>query len=109
MPAATREEANAQQRKWYRNPKHKAYQLRKVKERKLVIRKWFWDFKKTLKCPCGEADPRCLDFHHIDPTTKKNLVSVLAWAGSMKSLLAEIEKCEVQCANCHRKKTFKLH
>jgi len=53
---------------------------------------------------CGESDPICLDFHHIDQTNKKYTVARL-YAGTWKweRLLAEIELCRVLCANCHRK------
>jgi hypothetical protein len=26
---------------------------------------------------------------------------------ALKTLIAEIEKCDIQCANCHRKRTAK--
>ena len=54
---------------------------------------------------CGEADPIVLDFDHRDPTTKRNEVARLASTKSWPQVLAEIEKCDVRCANCHRRKT----
>ena len=51
---------------------------------------------------CGESDPACLDFHHRDPTTKEGHIGEFRRFG-MKRLLAEIAKCDVLCANCHRK------
>lgn len=53
---------------------------------------------------CGEKDPDCLDFHHLDPATKTYTISRLyggTW--SWERILKEIELCEVLCANCHRK------
>ena len=51
---------------------------------------------------CGYADPRALQFHHRDPTTKKNEVGAIANnGGPLHALLIEIEKCDVLCANCH--------
>ena len=41
------------------------------------------------------------DFHHIDPSNKENEISDImnrAW----KTIQAEIEKCIMLCANCHR-------
>lgn len=60
---------------------------------------------KTGCVDCGESDPRCLDFDHIDPTTKTDSIGVLVRKCSYESVLIEIAKCEVRCSNCHRKKT----
>ena len=51
---------------------------------------------------CDEKDPACLDFHHRDPNTKEGHIGEFRKFG-MKRLLAEIAKCDVLCANCHRK------
>jgi hypothetical protein len=55
---------------------------------------------------CGERDPVVLDFDHVRGV-KKAGVCFLANIGtaSLETLRAEIEKCEVRCANCHRRKT----
>jgi len=53
---------------------------------------------------CGERHPACLQFHHKDPDTK--LASIChSIAGRLRGrkLMAEIEKCDVLCANCHAK------
>lgn len=41
-----------------------------------------------------------LDFHHRDPSTKDFAIS--KFSGSWDQLLAESEKCDLLCANCHR-------
>lgn len=67
-------------------------------------RAWLWDHKKEVGCRCGESHPPCLDFHHLDPTTKANSVTKMVVAGLAKAtILAEISKCVLMCANCHRK------
>ena len=53
---------------------------------------------------CGETDRRVLDFDHI--TNKQALVSALvAYGASRARIEREIRRCEVRCANCHRRVT----
>lgn len=62
------------------------------------------DELKSVPCAdCGGSFPSvCMDFHHLDESTKKfsigNSVGNLTW----DSILAEAAKCVVICANCHR-------
>ncbi len=67
-------------------------------------RKWFIEYKRTLKCSrCGFNHPAALDFHHIDPSTKSFKMSNISRVEKNKTLIMEeIKKCEVLCANCHR-------
>jgi hypothetical protein len=53
---------------------------------------------------CGESDSLVLEFDHVG--TKRENVSRLAWSGSsLATIDAEIAKCEIRCANCHRRVT----
>jgi hypothetical protein len=55
---------------------------------------------------CGESDIRCLDFDHREPDDKVMNVSMLiAVHATWARVAAEIEKCDVRCASCHRKRT----
>ena len=67
-------------------------------------RKWFIEYKRTLKCSrCGFNHPAALDFHHIDPSTKSFKMSNISRVEKNKALIMEeISKCKVLCANCHR-------
>jgi hypothetical protein len=54
---------------------------------------------------CGEDDPRVLEFDHVEG--KLADVSYLVQAGASPEVLqAEIDRCEVVCANCHRRRTL---
>lgn len=56
---------------------------------------------------CGFAGhPSALDFDHIDPATKVANVSSLIRRRPWIQVAAEIAKCEVVCANCHRIRTY---
>ena len=55
---------------------------------------------------CGETDLIVLEFDHVTGI-KEFIISNAARDGiGIKRLKAEIAKCEVRCANCHRKKTY---
>lgn len=57
-------------------------------------------------CACGESDPLVLDFDHRDPTTKELDISHAIQNGwSPMRLEVEIGKCDIVCANCHRRRT----
>lgn len=52
---------------------------------------------------CGEADPIVLEFDHL--REKRFGIASGIRERPWKEVLAEIEKCEVVCANCHRRRT----
>lgn len=56
---------------------------------------------------CGEPDPLVLDFDHRGD--KKDAVTRLLsrTRASWEIIWTEIQKCDVRCANCHRRKTAK--
>lgn len=75
------------------------------KARREEIKRKMMDFYKSHPCvDCGEDDPRVLDFDHLN-NKKYNVSSLLRKEYSWDSILEEAAKCEVRCANCHRKKT----
>ena len=102
-----REYARAYGRDYYqRNRQHllakQAEKNRRLRERQ---RQWLIDYKKGLSCVrCGESHPATLQFHHRNQQEKEFEISLYTALGFSKArLLAEIEKCDVICANCHAK------
>ena len=66
-------------------------------------------FAKNQPCDdCGEDYPAvCMDFDHRDPEKKVAGVGAMVNWG-VKKLVAEILKCDVVCANCHRLRTWSI-
>jgi hypothetical protein len=63
-------------------------------------------FLKTHPCiACGEADPVVLDFDHIRGVKRYGVFYMVSHQWGLKSIQEEIDKCQVLCANCHRRKT----
>lgn len=62
---------------------------------------------KQSRCAiCSESDIRVLEFDHLDPTKKLFGISQAVRLGYRWSdVEAEIKKCRVLCANCHKKHT----
>lgn len=82
---------------------NKDYHRLKLKRRRIETAIWFYELKCSLKCNrCGFDVAAALLFHHINKEDKKHEVSKMIGEGySKKSILKEIEKCEVLCGNCH--------
>lgn len=92
----------------YKN--NKEYYLLKARKRNLKIRKiirnYIFEYFNTHKCvDCSEEDPIVLEFDHIKD--KKFTISSVGRDRTLVEVQKEIEKCEVRCANCHRRKTAK--
>lgn len=73
------------------------------RQRRLLVR----EIKEERGCiDCGIKDWRVLDFDHVRGEKK----DILAYIGhrrySITTIMEEIDKCEVRCANCHRIKTI---
>ena len=55
---------------------------------------------------CGEPDIIVLEFDHVRGTKRNNIANMVR-RYSLEAIIAEIAKCEVRCANCHRRVTHK--
>jgi hypothetical protein len=94
-------------KKQYRDDVHGHREKTKLRKKEVRHRnrEIVWEYFKNHPCvDCGETDPLVLEFDH--QRDKVDSVSMIAGGGSStKKLLDEIAKCEVRCANCHRRKT----
>jgi hypothetical protein len=100
----TREMHNAYNSQWCkRNRETMSTLLRAWRGKRM---EWLDYLKQGMHCIiCGESDYRCLDFHHREPSKKISEIQRLVISTADNSaVMEEISKCDVLCANCHRKK-----
>ena len=95
-------------RRYFQGSAHDEH-LKNVKERKTaareVAKQYVWDYLSTNPCiQCGESDPRVLEFHHRGDKDK-DVAYFVGGGWSVGRIQEEIDKCDVLCANCHRKLT----
>lgn len=76
----------------------------KAKEHRNKLKEYIETVKKEGCChKCKIKDHRVLEFHHRNPAEKKfSIVQAVHNRYSLQALKAEIEKCDLTCANCHR-------
>ena len=87
-----------------------AYIARNVSNMRLrrrSLKAQVWVYLAEHPCvDCGEGDLVVLNVDHVDPATKRSEIHWLVQkAYRWSTILAEIAKCEVRCANCHRRRT----
>jgi hypothetical protein len=88
--------------------KHKKDLYNAQKRHRLKVRLKLFDFLSKRSCiDCGENDPIVLEFDHKKAGSKfKQISQMLSGHYSWESVQKEITKCDIRCANCHRKKTY---
>lgn len=76
------------------------------KKYKTEKRNFFNSYMEDKFCSdCGESDSIVLEFDHLDRSSKSGNIGNMLYRVSTKRLMDEIAKCEVVCANCHRRRT----
>lgn len=95
---------------------NKYYEKNKVKHKRvcairrdrirLESQQYLFSYLSTHVCvDCGECDIRCLEFDHVRGKKITNISTMVKDGFSIEKIKQEITKCEVRCANCHRKRT----
>jgi hypothetical protein len=70
-----------------------------------------FEFVRNLKAnspcvDCGEDDPVVLEFDHLS-NKRANISDMVLHGFGQETIKIEIEKCEIVCANCHKRRTHK--
>lgn len=77
-------------------------------ERRRLHKTILTEWKISYGCvDCGYNNhPEALDFDHVNGKKLGNLSEMVNHGASLDTLVQEILKCEVVCANCHRIRTY---
>ena len=91
---------------------NKSSYVDRIKKRNRVIRKEnrkkIREYLCDKKCiDCGESDPVVLHFDHVKGRKTMSVSNMISCCFSWETILSEISKCEIRCANCHMRKTAK--
>jgi len=91
----------------YKDPeKQRKFRMHWARTKKRFLRSVLWSAKRRPCIDCNLAyPPYVMDFDHVKGK-KSGGVSAMTGSASKKRILKEIAKCEVVCANCHRKRTY---
>ena len=89
--------------RWRASPGNRLYLAALTKERRREKYRWIAEYKSSRGCSrCDEKRAPALDLHHRNG--KEKLINITAavqkWTDAR--IMAEIEKCDILCANCHR-------
>ena len=75
--------------------------------RRRLLQDRVWSYLLEHKCvDCEEQDPLVLDFDHLDSNNKSaEIYQLIRDTCRWSVILDELNKCDVRCANCHRRRT----
>lgn len=74
----------------------------KGKDGPKIQKKRIQQIKKNCVCNrCGYENSRALQFHHVDDKNG-NIPRIVSESNDWQTLLEELDKCEIICANCHQ-------
>lgn len=108
MPYANPADQKKYERAWYLKNKEKVAKRSRINERnrrERIYRK-VAEYLSIHPCvDCGEDDVLVLEFDHVRGKKLGEIVNMIHRGSSWEDILAEIEKCDVRCANDHRRKT----
>lgn len=77
-------------------------------EDEMSHRRWIYEYKLNSDgCQrCEQTEPASLVFHHTTGEKRATIARLVADEYPRTEIETEIEKCELLCANCHRREHF---
>jgi hypothetical protein len=107
VPHAERSERNGYKRQWWKTPRGREVQRVCRLNGRAQLRAFYESLKAGKPCAdCGGVfDPECMDWDHVRGVKRFNVKQAVASRLGRATLLREVDKCELVCANCHRLRT----
>jgi len=102
--------SNARSKRYYTENKehHRAVITARNKINRTKNRARIFEYFKSHPCvDCGNDNPIVLEFDHKDDVDKVSNISEIVRDRKWETIMLEINKCDVRCANCHRIRTAK--
>lgn len=98
---------NAYGKKYYHtSPERQEALVASTMAKRKRNQEYVYNFLKTQQCiDCGDVRWQVLEFDHVRGTKIHSICHMTRSAFSLETLQAEMDKCEVRCASCHRLKT----
>jgi hypothetical protein len=85
---------------------HRESEIERVKSRQRAAAELLNGLRSVPCADCRRCfPPHMMDFDHRDPNTKAFALSGKCQLKAEETLLSEVAKCDVVCANCHRIRT----
>ena len=100
--------ANKLARRWARENRDRGNLTRRGRTERNYRAFNLW-LSRQVCVDCGEDDMVVFELHHRDPSKKNRAVSAIVSQGfGLQALWTEVDKCDVLCANCHRRRHFEV-
>lgn len=95
-------------KEWYERNReeHKKRALNRKRERREELRPFVAELKDVPCADCGgRFKPWQMDFDHVRGEKRFDIAHAIQQGYKRATVEAEIKKCDVVCANCHRDRT----
>lgn len=94
---------------WKTTNRHRINESMRIQRENM--KQWLLEQKQGKSCiECSENDPKKLDFHHLDPSTKidgiAHMLQSCPGPVAKERTLEEMRKCILLCKPCHKKKNL---
>ena len=96
-------------KQYYQENKEKHKAITKARRRRITseYKQRLREILESSECAdCRIENILVLEFDHVRGKKRGNVTTMLNYGCSWETILEEIEKCEIVCANCHRIRTY---